>query len=144
MSATALDTAPITPTGYPDTLGDEQAIDLGTVGYVRLPQAQESGGTESCLVVSQVTGEKLTNKHKVRLLEAAAKLVGGNIAESVRNADKEMKKHWAQVYVHKSERSEFSRYVNTAESHRQLEDQVSYTLDSSCGSLPAELFSIIE
>lgn len=144
MSTPTLDEAPIEPTGYPDTLGDEQKIDLGTVGYVRLPKAQETGGTESCLVVSQVTGEKLTNKHKLRLLEAAVNLVGGNIKRVFKEADKDTKKRWAQVYVHKSNEAWFSRYVNTAESHRALEDHVNYTLDSSCGSLPKELFSVID
>ena len=96
IDATALDTAPITPTGYPDTLGDEQAIDLGTVGYVQLRRKAEVRNPASSSLRSPE--RSLTDKHKVRLLEAAAKLVGGNIAESVRNADKEMKKHWAQVY----------------------------------------------
>lgn len=143
MGMKALDEASIEPTGY-ESLGDEQAVELGTVGYAQLPQMQENGGTETCLVVSPITGDKLTSKHKLRLLEEAAKIVGGDIEKVIAEVDKDTKKRWAQFYVHKSKRSRFSRYLNCAESHRPLEDQVSYVLDTSSGPVLERLFSIID
>lgn len=142
MSLSLLDKASIQPTGY-ESLGDEQSIDLGTVGYCRLPRRNADGiGAEWCLAVMPLAG-RLTPRIKAALLREAARLVGGSVLDQVENADDATVTRWASERVYRSRDGRFSRYLNTADTHKGLESSVSYVLETSSGSVPADLLSVI-
>ena len=126
-----------------ESLGNVQTVALGAVGYARVPARLEDGSVQWTMVVSPVR-DRLTMPHKVRMLRAAAEVAGGVILERVEAADDATLKRWAGQYVHKSGQSEFKRYTGAAETHASIEREVSYTLDSSGGSVDARLFAVVE
>lgn len=142
MSLSLLDRAPIEPTGY-ESLGDQQSADLGAVGYCRLPRQNADGiGAEWCLAVMPLGG-RLTPRIKAAVLRESARLVGGSVLEQIESADDATVTRWASDRVYRSKDGRFSRYLNTADTHKGLESDVSYVLESSSGRVPADLFSII-
>ena len=130
--------------GY-ESLGMNYTRHVATAAIGRVPYLAASGvGTETAVAILPLAdGERLTKRRRLEVLRAAAKLAGDDQAAKLEAASDAAVELAAELHVHREAGVELRQYDGCAESHKELEREVTLVTDSSMRSVDVERLAVL-